>query len=213
MQHIPPAFDFVIVLCPNVSYELGEFEECDTDGVYIGGPIRMQAAIDLYQNLGGTVQHYIVVGGGLDAEPTNRWKKTDNMQRFLRQKGIPKHKLSSVASGADTLGNLRAIWVTHHHLFKNKTVGILSNSYHLPRAMRIVNDPQFEWNNTHFFALQAEELATTEDVTRTEKDPSFAERLKREKQGMLDWYNGTYTRQFLPVHKWRGELLQIPLET
>ncbi len=199
-------FDFVIVPCPNIG--LGPaFEEYDKDGIYIGGQTRMQAVVDLYNATDVIVRKIIVVGGGLEqANPTNKWQKTKNMRDFLVQQGIPKADILCVVSEPDTRGNLRAVWLTCRQLLNGKTVGILSNQYHLQRALRIATDTQFDWS-VHFFPLPAEELINTQVMQPSSQDLAVLERIKRERQGLKDWRNGTYTKQHDPATSWRGELL------
>jgi len=203
----PMVFDFVIVLCPNVG--LGSFfEEYDEDGIYIGGQTRMQAAVDLYNAKDVKVQKIIVVGGGLEQAGTaNKWQKTKHMRDFLVQHGVPEDDILCVASEPDTRGNLRAVWLTCHHLLNGKTVGILTNQYHLARTTKIAIDAQFDWN-VRFFPLPAEELINTQGTPPpSPQSRAVLERIKRENQGLKDWQNGTYIKQHDPVTSWRGELL------
>ena len=199
-------FDQVIILCPNTSYDQGAFEKYGPDGAYIGGQIRMQAAVDLYNSPEITIRAFIVVGGGVDAEPARRWAKTNNMRQFLMQNGIPAGLITCVSSGADTLGNLRAIWVTCHELLAGKTIGLLTNDYHLPRAMLMAHDSQFDWAGARFFPLPAEAHSSSASGLPHPQDPGLQERLRRELQGRLDWQHGVYQRQYLPSSEWRGIL-------
>jgi len=206
-SNLPEVFDFVIVLCPNIGFG-PDLEEYDKDGIYIGGQTRMQAMADLYRARDVTVRKIIVVGGGLEqTDTTKKWSKTKHMRNFLVQQGVPKDNILCVASEPDTRGNLRAIWLTCHQLLDGKTVGILSNEYHLARAIKIATDAQFDWT-VRFFPLSAEELATTQTAAPpSPQSQSILERVKRENQGVKDWHDGTYIKQHDPVASWRGELL------
>jgi len=204
--NLPGVLDVVVVLCPNIGFG-SVFEEYDKNGVYIGGQTRMQAMADLYNTKDTTVHKIIVVGGGLEqADTTKKWLKTKHMRDFLIQHGIPKDDILCVASEPDTLGNFRAIWLTCHQLLDCKTIGILSNQYHLARAIQIATDAQFDWS-ARFFPLSAEEFANTQaTVLPSPQSRSVLDRVIRENQGVKDWRSGTYIRQYDPVTSWRGEL-------
>jgi len=204
---LPSVIDFVIVLCPNIGYRLDYFEEYADDGLYIGGPTRMQAAVDLYHDPDVTIRQFIVVGGGLnEATPELRWHKTENMQRFLVQNGVPEEIITCISSDSDTRGNLRAVWVTCRERLRGKTVGVLTNQYHIDRTMLIVTDLQFDWGNTRFIALPAETWATSAVNLPALDSPALLGRVKRERQGVQDWQNGVYTGQHTPVEEWRGQI-------
>jgi len=199
-------FDYVIILCPNAGYQQGSFEEYGEDGLYIGGQARMQAAVDLYHNPQVTVRAFIVVGGGIDTDAATLWAKTDNMRQFLMQNGIPGDIVTCVASTPDTRGNFRAVWITCRKLLQGKTVGVLSNSYHLPRALLIATDAQFDWRGAELFPLEAEAYMTSTASIPPDHNPAVVGRLALERQGFVDWQNGTYTKQHAPISQWQGEV-------
>lgn len=202
----PRIFDFVIVLCPNIGFG-PELEEYAPDGLYIGARARMQAAVDLFHRADITVGKFIVVGGGLEqADHRLRWKKTENMREFLMRHGVPPEDILCVASEPDTSGNFRAIWLTCHKLLQAKTVGVLTNQYHMARALCIATDPQFDWGGARFIPLAAESLLTDNIKLPAHDEAPMAGRLMREQHGLNDWRRGTYRNQHLPSDTWQGAL-------
>lgn len=202
----PKIFDFVIVLCPNIGFG-PELEEYAPDGLYIGARARMQAAVDLFHRADITVGKFIVVGGGLEqADHRLRWKKTENMRKFLMQHDVPPEDILCVASQPDTSGNFRAIWLTCRKLLQTKTVGVLTNQYHIARALCIATDPQFDWGDAQFIPLVAESLLTDKAEFPAPHEAPMADRLAREQHGLSDWQRGTYRNQRLSRSLWQGSL-------
>src|SRR3972149_2101613 len=108
------SYDYVIILCPSVLNN-GKFDELSSDGSYLGGQIRMQAAVDFFRTQ--KVNKFIVVGGGIEKKlKTEKWRKVNDMRNFLVKNKIPKENIIRIVSKADTHGNLRAVY----KVLKNK---------------------------------------------------------------------------------------------
>ncbi len=143
-MHKNTPYNFVIVLCASPLNKNDEFEELSPDGSYLGGKVRMQAAVDLWTRK--KVEKIIVVGGGIkEKNEDKKFRKVNDMKKYLEDGGIPQESIIRVISEADTHGNMRAIYKTIKEKLDGKLIGILTNFYHLSRAMRVAHDPQFEW--------------------------------------------------------------------
>ncbi len=211
--NMPKVLDFVIVLCPNIGFG-PELEEYAPDGLYIGARARMQAAADLFHRADPAVKKYIVVGGGLEqSDHRLRWKKTEHMREFLIRSGVPPKDILCVASEPDTSGNFRAIWKTCHAQLRAKTIGVLTNQYHVPRALCIATDPQFDWGGAQFIPLPAESLLAGELGLPAPGKASLAGRLAREQHGLGDWQRGEYRNQHMPQRSWQGSLRTEAIDT
>lgn len=185
-------YNYVIVLCASTLND-GKFDEFSKDGSYLGGQVRMQAAADFCKN--GNTEKLIVVGGGYgEKNKLKRWKKVDDMKSFLIGEGISGKNIIRVCSNSDTSGNLRAIYITLNDNLKNKTVGLLTNFYHIPRAMRFAQDPEFVWN-FKMIPICAESVANSSVPTYLKYSTEFMMRVIGDVVGLRDWENGNYRGQ------------------
>ncbi len=131
-------YELVILLCPSALNSKGSFDELSPDGSYLGGQTRMGAAVDISPRVGT----FVVVGGSR--------KKVYDMAKYLRaefkkNKISPKPKIIRIRSEADTTGNLWAVKRAFKKFrkvnkFKGKRIGLMTNFYHLPRAMKFGAD-------------------------------------------------------------------------
>lgn len=204
----------VILLCPSEAkivndkysyYDLEKDKKEPEKTIYIGGAVRMQAAVDYAKT--GYVESFIVVGG---SKP-----KVDGMKNYLEQefksqkvKNWKLIKLVRFISEADTLGNLRAIKKELKNL-EGKKLCIMTNFYHLPRALVFA---QNVFPNITFEPLAAEALITKGLTTDTLFSNELILRLFREKEGLKDWENGTYKNQEKKDEsKWESDCLDEDL--
>lgn len=193
-------YEIVIILCPSESKTLNNeysYSELDEDKnekqqmIYLGGRIRMQAAVDIWQN----VSTFIVVGGNKN--------KVDDMKNYLIQE-IEKEKkrgisdqipnIIRVESESDTNGNLKAIRkiLKDNEKFKKKKVWILTNFYHLLRALRFASDIFPEKN---FTPLAAEAVIQKHHPIFSLYVQEFLLRVASEINGLRDWENNRYKNQ------------------
>lgn len=196
-------YEYIIILCASPMND-GKFDELSLDGSYLGGQLRMQAAVDFYKRK--KVKKFIVVGGGIEEKhEKEKWKKVNDMKTFLIRNKIPKKNIIRICSKKDTQGNLRAIYKEYKEKLEGKTVGIFTNFYHLPRAMRFAQDPQFDWN-VKCIPISAESVITSIPTTYLNFTSEFVCRIFNDIQGLKNWEEGKYTDQNLPVDEWKGEI-------
>ena len=146
--------------------------------IYVGGEVRMQAAARLCSQ----TKVVIVVGG---SKP-----KVDGMRDYLLQEmqetGLNEQpKIIRVESDPDTLGNLRAIKKANF----GGRAGLLTNSYHLVRIMRMVENVL---PGRRFHSIVAESFMGWNALQHPDE---FTLRLRREVEGLLDWETGVYLNQ------------------
>lgn len=197
-------YDYVIILCASPLNDEGKFDELSSDGSYLGGPIRMKAAVDFYKSK--RVNKFIVVGGGMEEKKEEKkWRKVNDMRKYLIKNKVPKKNIIRICSKSDTHGNMRAIYKTFKEKLKGKTVGVLTNFYHLPRAMRFAHDPQVKWN-VKFIPICAESVIESVPTTYLRFVPEFLCRIFSDIQGLKNWEKGNYRNQNEPQKAWKGEI-------
>lgn len=199
-------YDYVVVLCPSPLNQEQEFDQVSPNGLYLGGQTRMQAVVNVYANAAMNVRKLIVVGGGVhEADETMKWRKVKDMRRFLEDNGVPASDIICIASEADTLGNFRALWREYGAMMQHKTIGILTNFYHLPRAMRIAQDAQFDWAAKLVPVCAESVIASVTSFPLS--SPGVLARIALESKGLIDWEKGRYRNQSVPMSDWAGEVL------
>lgn len=195
-------YRIVIVLCPsepkiiNEKYVYHDLEKdrLEDQRIYLGGDIRMQAAVQLAEQ----VKYFIVVGGSKS--------KVDGMKNFLiqefkKEKNTNIPDIIRIESDPDTLGNMRAIKKSDAKLTGN--VGILTNFYHLPRSLRISKEV---FPNLTFTPLAAESLLYFRQPTFSLFAKEFLFRVSKEINGLADLENGSYKDQHkIDEAKWKFE--------
>jgi len=134
-------YDIVIVLCPDKKNLYGKFPEFK-NGKYLGGQTRMNAAVVLSQENKKTI--FILVGGhneddGItDSDYYKKSQKTADMRQYFLEKGIENKRLKIVNSLPCTKHNLVAVFKKYSKRLDKKKklkIGLLTNFYHLPRAL------------------------------------------------------------------------------
>lgn len=126
-------YDYIIVLCSEKKDKNGKFPEF-LDGKYLGGQTRMDAAIEVYKE--NKEAEFIIVGG-YDKNGEGS-QKIEDMYEFLTNK-CQNIKIFKRPSLPCTFHNLVAIfnmWREYDIKLENKKIGLLTNFYHLPRALR-----------------------------------------------------------------------------
>lgn len=195
-------YDIVILLCASFLNEKGAFDELSPDSSYLGGPVRMRAAVDIKSK----VRKFIVVGGGIEKNnDKEKWRKVNDMYNYLIDNGIDSDKIIRIVSEADTHGNFRAIYVCAKEILKNKRVGILTNFYHLPRALRFAKDTFVDIKDISFIPISAESVVKNIKPTYLNYWPEFLVRIFNEIKGLNDWERREYRGQDRPSSDWRGE--------
>jgi len=185
-------YDIVIILCASALNKDGGFDEFALDGSYLGGQTRMDAAVDFAPR----VKNYIVVGGSK--------KKINDMKVYLEQKFKKfriEHapKIIRIKSDPDTNGNLWAVKLALRDVKKidklsNNDVGIMTNFYHLPRAMRFAADI-FNNINVNFTPIASEAVIVRHLSTYLLHQKALLLRTTNDINGLRDWENGEYENQ------------------
>ncbi len=197
-------YDLSIVLCASAFNEYGVFDELSKDKqtgepIYVGGQIRMQAVVDIQEK----VKNFIVVGGGAERNyECSNPKKVNDMKNFLCCKNnVERQKVIRIMSEHDTIGNLHAIYkLDVLKNFKNKNVAILTNFYHLPRAMLMASHI-FKGKGINFIPISAEAVIEKCHPSYSFYSKEFLLRVYREINGLRDWENEVYGGK----EKWNKE--------
>jgi len=95
---------------------------------------RLDAAVKLYQ--AGKVKHFLVSGEGVAVDPQG--SETALMRQGLMMRGIPSSAITRDDAGFRTLDSV----VRARRIFGLKSVIIVSQDYHLPRALYLAQ----AWN-------------------------------------------------------------------
>jgi uncharacterized SAM-binding protein YcdF (DUF218 family) len=206
-------FDLVVLLCADALNEREGFDEISpVNGafVYLGGQVRMDAAVDFAPN----VSTYIVIGG---KHKGGKYKKIEDMKNFLEKRFneinliSERPKIVRLYSKADTTGNLwglkRALrdagkleWI------RDKKIGIFTNFYHIPRAMRFAKDI-FSDVRASFVPISAEAVLDRTEATYSHYPRAFLRRIVNEQNGLRAWERGEYQdKEGNRVQEWREDL-------
>jgi len=188
-------YKLAIVLCASVLNDQGSFSELGKekqtgDPIYIGGQIRMQAAVDIQRK----VEKFIVVGGGAkERYECSDFKKVNDMKQFLCcENNIELERVIRIASEADTTGNLHAIKKLNIlQNLKDKDVAIITNFYHLPRAM-LMASRIFKGMDINFIPISAEAVIEKCHPSYNFYPKEFLFRIYKEISGLRDWENEIY---------------------
>lgn len=189
-------FDHIIILSGAAEDIEGAFPNF-LDGMYLGSELRIKAAAKLLDVYPQT--KFIVVGGynekNIGISGTS--KKVDDTAGFLRSSN-PKAMIQEVYSLPCTHHNFVAVFNDwkRNKIEPNK-VGVLSNEYHLPRALAFANilaQTMFPKSDTKFEPIPAETIDVTfalnleDEVSRA----AYLKRLEYEKQGLQSLHNNSY---------------------
>lgn len=187
-------YDIVILLCASELNQDDYFDEThikNKNTLYLGGQIRMDAAVDFATH----VRKYFVVGGSE--------KKVSDMKNYMENK-LDKYKIEPrpniirIKSDPDTTGNLWAVKMVLQKAQKLNVlkgrVGIMTNFYHLPRAMRFAIDI-FDGVDVHFIPIAAEAIIVRHQPTYSLHKDAFLVSVSGDINGLRDWENNEYRKQ------------------
>src|SRR3990167_1221192 len=185
-------YDIVIVLCAARRQEDKKFPEFQ-DGKYLGGQTRMEAAAELFKRNEAT--KFVIVGG---YNPKSEYsQKVQDMEKFLKEKctGI---LLDPIPSLPCTYHNFIAVfntWLKEGKGFKNKKIGLLTNFYHFPRALRFVaelrNEAEFA-KIPSILPISAESIVQVSQPTMVTEFGAYLLRFEDERQGLRDLEMSNY---------------------
>jgi hypothetical protein len=180
------ALDLLIVPSPILNDAGTAFPEVDpTTGLYVGGHLRMSAAADF--SLHCQPAKVVVVGG---LNPKHGPQMTQAMARFIleRNSGANVQRVNSLPC---TRHNVIAIFNQLRGELAGKRIGVLSNSYHLPRFLAFWTSlrPSYRGNIPDPLVIAAESCR----LTRGPVDQSAYEaRIAAEQRGLADLRAGKY---------------------
>jgi len=181
--------DYIIVFCADKMYDkkFPEYKE----GKYLGGQIRMDAAVEIWKKYKKV--EFILVGGYDEDGGTD---KTLDMKVYIENKIDKKYntKIEIVNSLPCTRHNLIAILNKYDKDLENKTIGILSNFYHIPRILNLwsqLKDDNYKinFNNIKLEPLIAEkQIGVNYPIGVIE----YIVRLEEEIRGLIDINTNAY---------------------
>ena len=190
------------------------------NGMYSGGQVRMDAAALIAKS--NPSSEIIVVGGynELGTGDLDSSEKVDEISEFLRAR-VPNIRLQLIYSLPCTHHNFVAVFNRwkKENLFPNN-VAVLTNSYHLPRAMEFAkrcNDELLKDNMINFHPLSAEDtIGESMEQIIGKRTSEYRSRIDKERDGLKKIISGQYkdyclTRDFeklkLTINKRYKELL------
>jgi len=178
-------YDFIIIPGPSKADESRVFPDVK-DGLYLGGQVRMSAALELSC---GNPETIFIATGGFD-EYSEKSAEVEDMTDFL-VRFIP-NSVVGIPSLPCTRHNLVAVFNVIGATIHKKRVALLTNFYHLPRALRHWT----ELAESEFPALPMPFPVCAESVALFENSlhdlPAFTRRFEREQRGMRCLEAGRY---------------------
>jgi hypothetical protein len=196
----------VIVLSSGLLQADGSFPNF-RDGMYLGGQIRMAAAVRLVQKHPNT--EIILVGGYDKTKRGDTWisQQVIDMANFLKQL-IPTIKLTIVQTLPCTFHNFVGfINYMQARGIHQEEVDLLTNAYHLPRAQAFANQAAIQLcpeQPIRFNPLAAETiLGKSIPSIVGDRMREYETRVTRERQGLDQLKAGAYQESCL------GQNLQL----
>lgn len=200
------SFDAVIVLgafmhknAKTGKWELPTIIEEDP-GKVVGGHSR---AIAVQQLFNERLAPKFIVTGGVQDDGADGVSRAETLKQLMTQKyKVPEENVVAVTTVGNTLGNLDdtvKYLKAHPELLKLKKIAILSNEWHLERAMMMFSDNHyFDENNIELTAISSEEILLRRSkhykkwVEALYASPQMQTRKKMERSGIDAYKKGTY---------------------
>lgn len=166
------------------------------DGMYLGGQVRFEAAAKIATEF-PSVEMVLVGGYNRPGQGDSSISdKVDAMMRFIGERA-PQAWLSPVYSLPCTYHNFVAVFDSWQRQTEEiSRVGILSNSFHLPRAQawaERVAKAAYPDRSVTFVLMSAEEILEVDikSIVGNRQD-EYAARLSSEARGLRQIREGTY---------------------
>lgn len=192
----------IVVLSSSPLRENGEFANFES-GMYLGGQIRMEAAVRLVETQPDA--ELIIVGGyNRDGEgDTSTSNKANDMTKFIG-KHSPKTRVRTIFSLPCTYHNFVAIfldWAQHNE--HADTVGVLTNGYHMPRALEFAKRAAAEMDVAARFVPVIAENILDASISSIIGDnvQAYKKRLESERQGLAHLRARSYQDSCLTKHR------------
>jgi hypothetical protein len=195
--------DLLIVPSPILNDAGTAFPEVDpTTGLYVGGHLRMSAAAEF------SLQYRpakVVVVGGLN--PKHGPRMTQAMAEFLLEKNSGAN-VQRVNSLPCTRHNVVALFTKLREELSGKRIGVLSNSFHLPRFLAFWTNlrPTYGGNIPDPLTIAAESCLSRGPVDQS----AYEARIAAEQRGLADLRGGKYLDRCLAQLASFGELAGHP---
>lgn len=169
-------------------------------GKVVGGHSRAIAVQQILQE--GLTPKFIITGG-VQKDEAGGVSRAETLKELITKKyKVPEDKVVAITTVGNTLGNLDdtvKYFKAHPEIFKLKRVAVLSNEWHLERAMMMFSDnPYFSENGIEVTPIAAEDLLIRRSkhykkwVIDVNSHPGMEVRKRMEEQGREDYRKGTY---------------------
>ena len=197
-------YDLIVVLGANAkkdrrgSWKLPTILEEDP-GKIVAGHSRAIACVEAYKE---NLAPIFLITGGLqeNGEIVSRAELMADL--IVNKYKVPREKVEVINSEPNTLGNVEAavsFLRNHPEIIKRRRIGILTNDWHLPRAKEMFeSNPYFIENSIEVVPFPVEELLEvrsghyTKWIQRVRERPEMRERMRLEKNGLVDLKAGRY---------------------
>lgn len=191
----------VVILSSSPRSMDGQFLNFEND-MYLGGQVRMEAAAELANTHQDT--EFILVGGYNKHGDLQISDKVNDMADFIRERS-PAVRLRPIRSLPCTHHNFVAIFNTILNETTPDEIGVLTNSYHLPRALEFARRAQDDMGLTKsigLVAISAEDILNRpiEDIVSGYED-EYQARLDAEEKGLRELKDGIYKDGCLTTYK------------
>jgi hypothetical protein len=197
------ALDMLIVPSPILDDTGTAFPDVDpTTGLYVGGHLRMSAAADF--SLHCQPAKVVVVGG---LNPKHACRMTQAMAQFILEKnsGANVQRINSLPC---TRHNVIAILNQLRGELAGKRIGVLSNSYHLPRFLAFWTKLRpHDGNIPDPLTIAAESCRLTRGPV---DQAAYEARIAAEQRGLADLRLGKYLDRCLAQLATFDELAKHP---
>lgn len=207
-------FDAIIVLGADIQRDsvTGKFifnnlfDGIDPSNKLLGARSR---AIAVAQAFTEKLAPRILITGGRQRDlGGNETTKAELLGEYIAQKlHIPSERLTPIGKIGNTLGNIQDTvdyLSAHPELLSRKHIAVLTNEFHIPRAIEMFNSNCFfSTQGIEVTSLSVEELLSRRSiyharwVTNLHNNPLIQEAKRREEKGLIDFRNGQYS----PTHQ------------
>lgn len=203
-------FDVIVVLGADIQKNpvTGKFifnnliEEIDPSKKLLGARSRAIAVAQAFNER--LAPRFLITGGrqrDLDGKETTKAKV---LSEYIEQKlQIPSEFLTPIGKIGNTLGNIKdtvSYLSEHPELLSRKRIAILTNEFHIPRAIEMFGSDQFfEMRDIEITPLSVEELLSRRSIhharwiTSLNNNPIMQEVKRREEKGLKDFKKGEYS--------------------
>lgn len=198
-------FDLIVVLEANAhrSEKTGEWKLStiveEDPGKIVGGHSRAIAAAQAYKE---NLSPAFLVTGGIQSGTNDVSRAQLLVDLMVKKYKVPQERVNVYISRSSTQGNSDAtvdFLRNHPELLKKKRIGVITNDWHLPRALAMFKaDPFFADNSIELIGLPVEELLEKRSryykrwAKQVRETPEMETRRRMEETGLRDFIRGEY---------------------